>query len=190
MDSLPADLDPVSAALADAEPAVPAPGDLTLPEIQLAIRRAAARLCGQLNWAVLHEVPLPNNRRADILALRPDGGFCCIEVKSGARDFLCDNKWPEYRDYCDALLFAVDDSFPQALLPPDVGLIVACVGPHCRPGGVFAEAELLREPPAHPLSPARRRQLTHRFATLAASRLAMLEDPAITASLRAARRVE
>ena len=33
---------------------------------------------------------LPNGRRADILALRPDAGFVCIEVKSGARDFLAD----------------------------------------------------------------------------------------------------
>jgi len=165
------------------------PPGLSLPENQLAIRRAATRLCGQLAWAVLHEVPLPNNRRADILALRPDGGFVCIEVKSGPRDFLLDGKWPEYREYCDALFFAVDDAFPQELLPPDVGMMVACVGAHCPPG-VAAEAELLREAPPHPLAPSRRRSLLQRFATLAATRLAALEDPAITASLRAALRVE
>lgn len=163
---------------------------LTLPENQLAIRRAAARLCGQLAWVVLHEMPLPNGRRADIMALRPDGDFVCIEVKSGPRDFLVDAKWPEYRDYCDALYFAVDDAFPQALLPGDVGLMVACVGPHCRPDGVAAEADLLRAAPAHRMAPARRRLLMQRFATLAAARLAVLEDPAITASLRAALRVE
>ncbi len=56
--------------------------DAGFPERSLAIRRAAARLCGRLGWAPLHEVPLPNGRRADILALRPDGGFVCIEVKS------------------------------------------------------------------------------------------------------------
>jgi len=125
-------------------------------------------------------VPLPNGRRADILALRPDGCFACIEVKSGERDFLADAKWPEYREFSDALFFAVDDDFPQALLPEDVGLIVACDG----------AAELLREAPAHPLAPARRRALLHRFAWLAASRLAMLEDPAGAALLRAALRVE
>ncbi len=163
---------------------------IALPENQLAIRRAAAHLCGLLGWAVLHEVPLPNGRRADILALRPDGGFACIEVKSGPRDFLVDAKWPEYREFCDALYFAVDDGFPQALLPEDAGLIVACVGPHCLPAGVTAEAELLREASVHKLSAPTRRVLTHRFATLAATRLAALEDPAITASLRAARRVE
>lgn len=164
---------------------------ISLPENSLAIRRAAARLCGQLGWAVLHEVPLANSRRADILALRPDGGFACIEVKSGPRDFLTDCKWRDYRAYCDALYFAVDERFPRALLPEDTGLIVACVGWQSDTGPQFLhEAELLREAPVHPLSPPRRRTLTHRFATLAASRLALLEDPAITASLRAALRAE
>jgi len=170
---------------------------ISLPENQLAIRRAAARLCGQLGWAALHEVPLPNNRRADILALRADGGFACIEVKSGPRDFLSDGKWPEYRAFCDALYFAVDESFPRELLPLDTGLIVACLGEGCidttgplAASRITFEAELLREAPSHPLATARRRALTHRFATLAAARLAALEDPAITASLRAALRVE
>ena len=172
---------------------------ISLPENSVAIRRAASRLCGLLGWVVLHEVPLPNGRRADILALRPDGGFACIEVKSGLRDFLTDGKWREYRDYADALYFAVDESFPRQMLPQDAGLLVACVG--CGPGGeaggsggagaLFAhEAELLRESPVHAISPARRRALTHRFASIAAARLARLEDPAITASLRTALRVE
>ncbi len=152
----------------------------SFPERQLAIRRAASVLCQQLAWAVLHEVPLPNGRRADLLALRPDGGFVCIEVKSGPRDFLTDSKWPEYRAFCDALYFAVDDAFPLGLLPDETGVIVACE----------REAEMLRAAPVHALPPARRRALTHRFATIAATRLAALEDPMITASLRAALRAE
>jgi hypothetical protein len=128
----------------------------------------------------MHEVPLPNGRRADILALRSDGGFVCIEVKSGPRDFQVDLKWPDYRDFADALFFAVDSDFPQALLPEDTGLIVAA----------GFEAALLRDAPAHPLSPARRRALLHRFAMLAAGRLAAFEDPAGAADLRAALRVE
>jgi hypothetical protein len=91
--------------------------------------------------------------------LRPDGGFVCIEVKSGERDFAVDAKWPEYRDYADALFFAVDSDFPRALLPDDTGLIVAHED----------EADLLREAPAHPLPAARRRALTQRFAMLAAA---------------------
>ncbi len=152
----------------------------SLPEVQLQVRRAAARLCAQHAWAAVHEMPLPNGRRADILALQADGSFTCIEVKSGPRDFLADQKWPDYREFCDALCFAVDAAFPLALLPEEVGLIVAADG----------EAELVRAPPRHPLPPARRRALTHRFATIAACRLAALEDPAITASLRAALRCE
>ena len=149
---------------------------LGFPERSLAIRRAAARLCGRLGWMPLHEVPLPNGRRADILALCADGCFTCIEVKSGPRDFLTDDKWPDYRDYADALYFAVDADFPLDLLPAEPGLIVAA----------GLEAELLREAPRHPLPPARRRALLHRFAVLAAGRLAALEDPAGAAALRAA----
>ena len=152
----------------------------TIPERSLAIRRAASMLCFQLGWSPLHEMPLPNNRRADIMALRPDGGFACIEVKSGPRDFLTDNKWPEYREYSDCVYFAVDMDFPLDLLPADTGLIVACSG----------SAEVLREPPVHALSSARRRALLHRFATLAAQRLAWLQDPDAQNSLRMALRFE
>ena len=154
--------------------------ELSFSERQLAVRRATATLCRQLAWVALHELPLPNGRRADLLALRPDGGFVCIEVKSGPRDFLTDDKWTEYRDYCDGLYFAVDDAFPLEILPGSAGLIVAA----------GREAEVLRPAPAHPLPPARRRALTHRFATVAAARLAALEDPAVTASLRSALRAE
>ena len=56
--------------------------------------RAATRFCALRGWAPVQEMPLPNGRRADILALLPDGGFVVVEVKSGARDFLTDAKWP------------------------------------------------------------------------------------------------
>jgi hypothetical protein len=152
----------------------------TFPERALAIRRAAARLCIRLGWAPLHEVSLPSGRRADILALRPDGCFACIEVKSGPRDFLTDLKWHDYRAFADELFFAVDVDFPRELLPVEAGLIVAA----------GLEAELLRDAPAHPLSGARRRAMLHRFAVLAAGRLAALEDPGGMADLRLALRAE
>ena len=154
--------------------------EIGFPERALLVRRAAARFCLIVGWAPLHEVPLPNGRRADILALRPDGGFVCIEVKSGPRDFLVDSKWPEYRDFSDALFFAVDTDFPQMMLPPETGLIVA--------DGL--EAAMLRDAPAHPLASAKRRSLTQRFAMLAASRLATAEDPAGRAAVLAALRSE
>ena len=146
------------------------------PERTEAIRRAAARLCLTLGWSALHEMPLPNARRADLLALDRDGCFACIEVKSGPRDFLTDAKWPDYRAFCDALFFAVDTDFPQALLPADAGVIVAHDG----------LADIVRDAPRHQLPPARRRALLHRFAHLAAGRLMTLQDPAAQAAMRAA----
>src|SRR3954451_14627303 len=152
----------------------------SFPERALAIRRATARLCLRHAWAPLHEVSLPNGRRADILALRADGGFVCIEVKSGLRDFLTDQKWWEYREFSDNLFFAVDIDFPLEVLPPETGLIVVAE----------QYAELIREVPEHRLSAARRTSLLRRWALLAGSRLALLEDPAGIADLQASLRVE
>ena len=52
------------------------------------------------------------------------------------------------------------------------------------------EAALLREAPAHPLAPARRKALLQRYARVAAGRLAALSDPESHAELRAALKVE
>lgn len=145
----------------------------------LAVCRAAMRFCLARGWAPVAEMPLPNGRRADILALLPDGGFSVVEVKSCARDFLTDAKWPDYRDYCDRLYFAVDLDFPRDLLPGDAGLLVA--------DGL--DAHLVRDASAHPLAPARRRALLQRHAFAAAQRLAALQDPAGHAELRAALRL-
>ncbi|MBX9752574.1 MAG: MmcB family DNA repair protein [Roseococcus sp.] len=145
-----------------------------------AVTRSALRFCLARGWSPLLEMPLPDGRRADLFALRPDGGFALIEVKSCARDFLSDAKWPEYRAYCDELHFAVDQDFPTSLLPEDTGLLI-CDG---------FEAVALREAPAHPLAPARRRALLHRFACLAATRLAGLADPSGLAERRAALRLD
>jgi hypothetical protein len=153
---------------------------LDAPQRTLAVTRSAMRYCLASAWSPLAEVPLPDGRRADILALRPDGGFVIIEVKSCARDFLSDGKWTDYRAFSDELHFAVDLDFPQDLLPGDVGLLV-CDG---------YEAAPLRPAPAHPLAPARRKALLHRFASLAATRLAALSDPVGLAERRAALRLD
>jgi len=132
-----------------------------------AVRRAASRFCRQMGWAPLHEVSLPNGRRADILALRNDGQIICIEVKSCAQDFLSDSKWPEYREFSDALYFAVDADFPLELIPHEVGLIVTAE----------RDFDLRRAAPVHPMAAARRRALLQRFARLAAARLEQQADP-------------
>ena len=177
--------DTMSAALPELPPG--------LPENQLAIRRAVLGLCRTMQWAAINEFSLPNaGRRADIMALLPDHSLTCIEIKSGIRDFQTDQKWTDYRSWSDRLFFAVDDNFPLSLLPVDVGVIVVSLNmlPESLRNTVVAECAIVREPEAHKLAPARRRTLLHLVATVAANRLMSLEDPAITASLRAARRTE
>ena len=147
--------------------------ELGFPERTFLVRRGVARLCLQHGWAPLHEVRLANNRRADILALQPGGGFVCIEIKSGLRDYMSDVKWTEYQPYCDQFYFAVDCDFPRDILPPETGLIVCA----------DRDAEILREPPMFRLAPPRRKALLERFAWLAAGRLAALQDPIGVADL-------
>jgi hypothetical protein len=132
-----------------------------------AILRGTQRLLRSLNFESLSEVPLGNGRRADILGVGRDGETWIVEIKSSIADFRTDLKWHEYREYCDALLFAVAPDFPADILPADTGLILADAY-----GG-----ELVRSAPRHPLSPARRKALTLSFARMAAMRLLAQTDP-------------
>lgn len=125
-------------------------------------RGVARHLALAYGAGVVSEFPLPSGRRLDLLALLPDGRLWAVEVKSGAADYKADAKWPDYRDWCDGLFFAVDQAFPLALLPGDVGLIVA---------DAF-DAHIARDAPAHPLHASRRKAVTLRFALVAARRLA------------------
>lgn len=162
---------------------------LGLPETQFAIRRAVLGLARSLNWACLNEFSLPAaSRRADIMALTPDGLLHCIEIKSGVRDFLTDRKWPDYRAWCDRLYFAVDQNFPRDLIPEECGLFIAHVTEG--PSTILPECAMIRESLLAKLVAARRKTLVQLFGHTAALRLMALEDPAMTASLRAARRVE
>lgn len=140
------------------------------------VTRAAVRHCFARGWSPLLEVSLPAGLRADIFALLPDGCFAILEVKSCPRDYRSDAKWEGYRNWCDELHFAVDVDFPQDLIPGDVGLIVAD----------GREVAVLRAPARHPLAAARRKSLLHRFARLAAARLALHEDPVGIQEARAA----
>ncbi|HUB95843.1 MAG TPA: MmcB family DNA repair protein [Stellaceae bacterium] len=131
------------------------------------IFRGTTRALAQLGYAVLSEVPLANGRRADLVAVSRDGSLLIVEVKSSAADFRADRKWPDYRDFCDRLAFAVAADFPRHLIPEDCGLIVA------DPFG----AMILRDGVETRLTPARRKALTLRLARLAAGRLMRLLDP-------------
>lgn len=132
-----------------------------------AICRGVRRALHQRGFASLTEFRLANGRRADVLAVDEAGTVVIVEVKSCVADFRTDQKWPEYRDWCDAFYFAVDEAFPADLIPRDCGLIVA---------DAFGAA-VLREAPESRLAPARRKALVLRTALVAAARLHRIEDP-------------
>jgi hypothetical protein len=139
----------------------------TRPDITLAVCRGACRLMRQSGRSVLRELPLPDGRRADIMAIAGSGELTIVEVKSSIEDWRVDQKWPDYLVWCDLLYFAVPVDFPQALIAEEVGLIVADSY-----GG-----EILRHPPRRPVAAARRKALLTDCARLASERLARLEDP-------------
>jgi len=143
----------------------PVPED-ALPRRSAEICRGTLRLMGHLGYYGLTEMTLANNRRADIAAIGPAGDVWMIEIKSSVQDFKSDLKWREYMDFCDRLTFAVGDDFPQELIPPEAGLIVA---------DAFYGA-VIREAPESRLVPARRKAVTLRFARLAAARLTGVMD--------------
>jgi hypothetical protein len=129
--------------------------------------RGVGRLMRALGFASINELPLPNGRRADVVGLSPSGNIWIVEVKSSLEDFRVDTKWPEYRDYSDALFFAVAPSFPVDILPTDTGLMLAD-----RYGG-----EIVRAAPETRLAAARRKAMTLRFARAAALTLQRVCDP-------------
>jgi hypothetical protein len=138
------------------------------------VARGAARHLRALGFAVVSELILANGRRADLAALGPRGEVWIVEVKSCIEDFRADRKWPDYRLFCDRLLFAVGPAFPQDILPEDAGLMIADA----------YGASLMREGLHHPLSGAARKSLTIRFAQAAALRLHAMHDPDLFGAMR------
>jgi hypothetical protein len=84
-------------------------------------------------------------------------------------DCRSDLKWPDYHDYCDRLYFAIPADFEAAIIPGDVGLIVADAW----------GAEIFRHPGDLVLNAARRKAVTLAFARAAAARLHGLYDPEV-----------
>lgn len=133
----------------------------------VAIARGVRRWLAEMGCYSLLEVTLANGRRADVLAVDRHGGIAIVEIKSSVADFRADQKWPDYREFCDRFWFAVGPAFPSRLIPADCGLLVADA----------YGAEPLRAPPEHRLNPARRRALTLSIAHTAMGRLHRIEDP-------------
>ena len=132
-----------------------------------AARQTRPDIMRQSGRSVLRELPLPDGRRADIMAIAGNGELTIVEVKSSIEDWRVDQKWPDYLDWCDLLYFAVPVDFPQVLIAEEVGLIVADAY-----GG-----DILRHPQRRPVAAARRKSLLIDCARLASERLARLEDP-------------
>jgi hypothetical protein len=136
---------------------------LSRPDVTALLARGVQRLLLDHGLSPLLEVPLANGRRADVMALSPSGEIWIVETKSCLADYACDEKWPDYLDFCERFFFAVTEDFPHEQIPEHAGLIVA---------DGFGGA-VLRDSPVTPLAPARRKAVTLLFARLAAQRLAL-----------------
>lgn len=131
------------------------------------LARGTARLFAELGYSCLAEFRLRNGRRADLIAIAPDGSFSIVEIKSSVADYRADQKWEDYLPFCDRFYFCVAEDFPQDILPGDTGLIVADA----------YGAAVLRESEATPMHASRRKALTLRYAHTASRRLMLYIDP-------------
>lgn len=140
------------------------------------VARGVTRLFFRQDLLALCEVPLPNGRRADMMAVDARGLLTIVEIKVSRADLMGDQKWPDYLDYCDRFFWAVPAGFSlepfetDSFRPGVCGLIVAD----------RYDAAVVREAPLRKLAPARRKAETLRFARRAALRLVGNLDPGLS----------
>src|SRR6516162_10760146 len=89
------------------------------------VARGVNRLLIQEGYSPILEFTLANGRRLDVAALGADGTIVGVEIKVAVADLKGDQKWPEYLEFCELFYFAVPPEFPDELVPPGTGLIVA-----------------------------------------------------------------
>jgi hypothetical protein len=139
------------------------------------VARGVTRLFFNQDVFALCEVPLPNGRRADMMAVCGRGIITIVEIKVSRADLMGDGKWIDYLDYCDRFFWAVPAGFDltpfetPCFQPGLCGLIVAD----------RYDAAVVREPALRKLAPARRKAETLRFARRAARRLVGDLDPGL-----------
>jgi len=131
------------------------------------LARGVQKHLHDMGYDSLMEVKLRIRRRVDVMGINEKGRIIIVEVKSGPADYRVDEKWSEYLQFCDEFYFAVDAEFPQDLLPDNHGLIIA---------DAFGGA-IVRTSADFNLNAARRRNVTLRFARIAARRLLETENP-------------
>ena len=127
------------------------------------VARGVSRLLIQEGYSPILEFTLANGRRLDVAALGPDGTVLGVEIKVAVADLKGDMKWPEYLEFCELFYFAIPPDFPDELVPPNTGLIVAD-----RYGGA-----IVRPSPVASIHASRRKAVTLSFAKTAAERLAL-----------------
>ena len=136
-------------------------------ETALMVQKGVCRLLRAAGFATLPEFTLATGRRADVIAISDAGHVWIIEIKSSIEDYRSDGKWPEYRDYCDRLFFAIPAHVDPDIIPTDAGLMIADQW----------GAEIIRHPDTVSLHASRRKAVTLAFARAAALRLHGLYDP-------------
>src|ERR671916_1329980 len=144
------------------------------PPIAGEVARGVTRLLCRRDIFSMCEVPLPNGRRADMMAIDAKGGLTIVEIKVAKADLLGDGKWLDYLEYCDRFYWAVPPHLAAILeheryLPQEAGLIVAD----------RYDAAVVRDAAHRPLAPARRKAELLHFARRAARRLAAQIDPTL-----------
>src|SRR5207237_9235402 len=77
------------------------------PPIAAEVARGVTRLfCRQDLFAVC-EMPLPNGRRADLMAIDGKGGLTIVAIKVAKADLIGDGKWFDYLEDSDRFFWAV-----------------------------------------------------------------------------------
>ena len=144
------------------------------PPIAADVARGVTRRCCRQDLFAICEMPLPNGRRADLMAIDSKGRLTIVEIKVAKSDLVGDGKWTDYLEYCDRFFWAVPPHLAPLLedarfLPTDAGVIVAD----------RYDAAVVREAAHRPLAPARRKAELLRFARRTARRLATQVDPSL-----------
>ena len=148
--------------------------ELTVPT-SAEVARGITRLFARNGIWCLTEMPLRNNRRADLMGIDAKGQVIIVEIKVARGDLLGDHKWPDYLDFCDRFYWGLPPSLDrgplgtEAFRPNNCGVIVADA----------YDAEIIRPAPLAPLAAARRKVEVERLARASMRRMAGLVDPEI-----------
>ena len=140
-----------------------------------AVARGIMRLFARNDIWCIPEMPLRNNRRADLMGIDAKGQVIIVEIKVARGDLMGDGKWPDYLDHCDRFFWGLATHLDRACMetdafrPDQCGLIVAD----------SYDAEILRPAPLMPLAAARRKVEVERLARAAMRRHAVALDPRI-----------